>query len=124
MNKALKIGLITTGVAIPLYFGIRFYLRNKAYNEASARFKENDTEKKLIIMQILISKGEDPSDSNINQYMRYSIEELKAMLNQGVQINATGSEDSSGYYDYYSYFGPGDLLSEYDGYYSYDSYLV
>jgi len=105
MNKALKIGIVATSAAITIYFGVKIYLRNKAYKEASGRFRENDTDKKLIIMQILISKGENPDNiNNINNYLNYSIEELKSMLD----IQDT-SEYSGGDYSEYGY-------GEYGGY--------
>jgi len=112
MNKALKIGLITTAIVLPAYFGVRFYLRNKSYKESESRFKENDTEKKLIIMQILINKGIETSESNIQGYMNYSIAELKNMLNENVD-NApkfTGDDNVDAY----------DWLDDYLGYYSSD----
>jgi len=113
MNKALKIVLITTAIVLPTtYFGVRFYLRNKSYKEAESRFKENDTEKKLIIMQVLINKGIEPSESNIQIYMNYSIDELKNMLNQNVDTapQFTGSDEG----DVDSY----DWIDDYLGYYT------
>ena len=98
MNKALKIGLITTAIALPSYLGLRLYLRNKEYKESEERFKEDNTEKKLLIMQILITKEMTPSESNIASYLQYSVEELKNMLNQK-------SSDYTEYSDYYEYEG-------------------
>jgi len=115
MNKALKIVLITSAIVLPTtYFGVRFYLRNKSYKEAESRFKENDTEKKLIIMQVLINKGIEPSESNIQSYMNYSIDELKNMLNQNVenapQFTGDGGDDEN--VDSY------DWIDDYLGYYT------
>jgi len=103
MNKALKVGLITTGIILPSYLGLSLYLRNKNYAESEKRFKENNTEKKLLIMQILISKGLPNSETNISSYLKYSEEELKNMLN----ANSNGYEYdysamNADYYDYYN----------------------
>jgi hypothetical protein len=116
MNKALKIGLITTAIVLPAYLGVRLYLRNKSYKKAESRFKENDTEKKLIIMQILIKKGIEPSDSNIASYMNYSIDALKNMLNENVDTapKFTGGNGGDEYEDEF------DWLDDYLGYYSSD----
>jgi len=114
MNKALKIVLITSAIVLPTtYFGVRFYLRNKSYKEAQSRFKENDTEKKLIIMQILINKGIANSESNIQSYMNYSIDELKNMLNENVDSapQFTGNDENVDSYDW---------IDDYLGYYSSD----
>jgi DNA-directed RNA polymerase specialized sigma subunit len=119
MNKALKIGLITTAIVLPAYLGVRLYLRNKSYKEAESRFKENDTEKKLIIMQILINKGVEPSESNIQSYMNYSIDELKNKLNENVDTapQFTGSADNADNTDDGDAYG---WLDDYLGYYSSD----
>lgn len=108
MNKALKISIVATSAAITIYFGVKIYLRNKAYKEASGRFHENDTDKKLIIMQILISKGENPDNiNNINNYLNYSIEELKGMLDiQDSEYSEYGGDYSG--YGYGEYGGYGD----------------
>jgi hypothetical protein len=86
MNKALKIGLITTAIAIPTYFSIRYYLRNRDYKEAEERYKEEGTEKKLLIMQILIKQGKQITEQNMNPYYRFTVNELIDKLNEGVEM--------------------------------------
>jgi len=105
MNSKLKIALITTGIVIPTYFGIRYFVRKSEYKKAEERYKEDDTEKKLIIMQLLIKKGLQPTTNNINSFMSYSIEDLRNLIN--TNLNFSYSYDIYGYesgdYDPYGY---------------------
>lgn len=111
MNKALKITLITIAVGVPSYILIRKAVIKKRREEAALRYKEGDTEKRLLINQLLIIKGIDATDAEINKYLKYSVEEISNLISeaqaqtsntQSLIGNAYGStyDAGSGYNDF------------------------
>lgn len=85
MNKALKITLITIAVGVPSYILIHKAVVNKRRKDAAFRYKEGDTEKRLLINQLLIIKGINATDSEINKYLQYSVEEISNLISEAQQ---------------------------------------
>jgi len=110
MNKALKITLITIAVGVPSYILIRKAVVKKRREDAALRYKEGDTEKRLLINQLLIIKGIDATDAEINKYLQYSVQEISNLISEAQQQssnaesfigNAYGSTYASdGYTDF------------------------
>lgn len=113
MNKKLKIVLISTGILVPAFFVTRYFVIKSSMKEAEKRFTEDNTDKKLLIMQILIKKGIPTTETNINSFMNYSIEDLKKLVN--TDLDFAYSSDTYGYeFDNYDPYGYED--------YGYDPY--
>ena len=101
-HKGLKITLTVIG-GIAILYGSKKLYDYIITLKAAARYAETDAEKKLIINQVLISNATPVTDENINSYMKYTKEQLLAMLNSSVNVVSQDNLQYSSYssYDYY-----------------------